>query len=205
MPESKKVDEYIENAAPFARPILEHVRSAFHDGCPEIEERIKWGAPSFELNGIVGGMAAFKKHATFGFWRSGELDDPHQILSQQSVASFMAEKFTNVSELPTNEILVDYVRRAAELNKSGKPKPTNPRLNKKKQELPVPDDLATLLGENPGAAQNFESFTTNQRREYIEWITGAKRTETRDRRLATAVAQLLEGKTMNWKYEGKKR
>jgi hypothetical protein len=60
--DSKKVDAYIARAAPFARPILERVRRVFHEGCPDIQERIKWGAPSFEKDGLVGGMAAFKAH-----------------------------------------------------------------------------------------------------------------------------------------------
>ena len=127
-----EVDAYIASAAPFARPILTHVRAAFHQGCPDIEELIKWGAPSFEKNGIVGGMAAFKNHATYGFWRSAELDDPENILTQQGVASFMAEKFTDISQLPAKNVLASYVKRAANLNASGKPKPVNPRLNRKK-------------------------------------------------------------------------
>jgi hypothetical protein len=111
-----KIDSYISNAQPFAKPILEHIRDAFHLGCPEIEENIKWGAPSFELNGIVGGMAAFKKHATYGLWRSAEIHDPNKILKQKGVASSMAEKFTDVSQLPSLEILANYVQRAAALN-----------------------------------------------------------------------------------------
>lgn len=73
--ESKRVDAYIAQAAPFARSILERIRLAFHEGCPDIQERIKWGVPSFEKDGIVGGMAAFKVHASFGFWRAAELEE----------------------------------------------------------------------------------------------------------------------------------
>ena len=119
--------------------------------------------------------------------------------------SSATEKFTDVSQLPDHEILVDYARRAAELNKSGKPRTAKPRLNKKKPELPVPDDLVALLDEHPEAAETFQRFATSHRREYIEWITEARRAETRDRRLATTITQLLEGKTANWKYEKKKR
>ena len=56
-----RVDAYITKAAPFARPILIRFRSAFHAGCPQVVETIKWGHPSFEWNGILGGMTAFKQ------------------------------------------------------------------------------------------------------------------------------------------------
>lgn len=62
-----RVDAYIAAAAPFARPILERVCAAFHAGCPDLSETIKWGVPMFQRNGILGGMSAFKAHVGFGF------------------------------------------------------------------------------------------------------------------------------------------
>ncbi len=193
--DSKKVDAYIAQAAPFARPILERIRRAFHEGCPDLQERIKWGAPSFEKDGIVGGMAAFKAHASFGFWRGAELEDPHGILKNKGTASFMAEKFTSISELPPHELLVDYVRRAAVLNATKKP--VRPGA---KPSPEVPPELAAALRKNTQARKTFEGLTPGHRREYIEWIAEAKRPETRERRLEKTIEWLLEGKSRNWKY-----
>jgi uncharacterized protein YdeI (YjbR/CyaY-like superfamily) len=39
------------------------------------------------------------------------------------------------------------------------------------------------------------------RAEYIEWITAAKRAETKARRMERAIAWLAAGKSRNWKYE----
>ncbi len=198
------IDDYIANAAPSFRPILEHIRIAFHAGYAEIEENIKWGLPSFEANGIVGGMAAFKRHATYGFWRSDEIDDPAGILTRDISASFMAQRFTDIDQLPSIEVLADYVKRAVDLNLSGKPKSRSLRRDKKKLELIVPEDLRDLLMRHSNAKKVFDDFAPGHRRDYVEWITGAKREDTRQRRLATTLAQLLEGKTRNWKYEKKK-
>jgi len=193
---SVSVDLYIARAAPFARPILRRVRRAFHAGCPDIQERIKWGVPSFEKNGIVGGMAAFKSHATFGFWRGADLWDPHRILARTGTASFMTQKLTHVSQLPAHRILVDYVRRAVKLNESRalsrrpEPKPT-PR---------VPADLAAALEKNAKARAAFRAFPPGHRREYVEWIKEAKRPETRARRLATTLDWLAKGKPRRWRY-----
>src|SRR3954470_22312000 len=64
-----RVDAYIDNAQDFAKPILKHFRKLVHETCPEVTETIKWGMPSFEYKGILCGIAAFKEHATFGFWK----------------------------------------------------------------------------------------------------------------------------------------
>ncbi|HZT77994.1 MAG TPA: DUF1801 domain-containing protein [Vicinamibacterales bacterium] len=66
----KRVDAYIAKAADFAKPILVHLRDAVHTACPEVTETIKWGMPAFDYKGPMCGMAAFKQHATFGFWKS---------------------------------------------------------------------------------------------------------------------------------------
>ena len=44
-------------------------------------------------------------------------------------------------------------------------------------------------------------FAPSHRREYLEWITGAKQAATRERWIAQAVEWLAEGKKRNWKYE----
>lgn len=40
----------------------------------------------------------------------------------------------------------------------------------------------------------------SNQREYVEWITEAKQAATRERRLATAIEWISEGKPRNWKY-----
>ena len=69
MNHSPRIDAYIAKSADFARPILTRLRGLVHQACPQIEETIKWGFPHFEYKGIVASMAAFKQHASFGFWK----------------------------------------------------------------------------------------------------------------------------------------
>jgi hypothetical protein len=77
-----QIDHYIEKSADFAKPILEHIRYVVHKACPEIEETIKWGMPSFEYKGLVCGMAAFKAHCALTFHKGDLIKDEHGILSQ---------------------------------------------------------------------------------------------------------------------------
>ena len=46
----------------------------------------------------------------------------------------------------------------------------------------------------------FEAFSPSHKREYAEWIADAKRAETRQRRIDTAIEWMAEGKPRNWKY-----
>jgi uncharacterized protein YdeI (YjbR/CyaY-like superfamily) len=196
---SSEVDAYIERAAPFARPILKRVRKLFHQACPEIQETMKWSFPHFEYKGIVGSMAAFKKHANFGFWKATLLKDPHGILTGVGDTSMGGVKLTRIDDLPPDEVLLSYIAEAVSLNESGK---TVPRPKKKStgKEPKVPPDLQAALRKNQKAAATFDGFSPSHRKEYIAWITEAKQEATRQRRLATTIEWLTEGKPRNWKY-----
>jgi len=115
-----RVDVYIENAAPFAQPVLRHLREVVHSAAPDIEETLKWGIPHFMHDGIVCSMAAFKQHCTFGFWK-------HALVVKDGGES------------------------------------------------------------SSDAMGSFGRITPSQRYEYVEWIAEAKREDTRESRLATAL------------------
>ena len=66
-----RVDAYINNARPFAQPILAHLRKVVHRTIPEIQETMKWSTPHFDYKGMFCGIAAFKEHVAFGFWKAG--------------------------------------------------------------------------------------------------------------------------------------
>ncbi len=199
---SPQVDAYIAKSAPFSRPILKKIRSLFHKACPQIEESIKWGFPHFEFQGVVAGMAAFKQHVRFGFWKGRLLGDPHKLFAVMGKTAMNMSRLTDVAELPSDKILLDYIRAAVALNEQGVKLPARKKPVRKKL-LVVPDDLARALISNKRARVTFEGFSPSHRREYVEWITEAKRAETRAQRLATTLEWLAQGKPRNWKYARK--
>ena len=191
-----RVDAFIEKKAPFAQPILRHLRAVVHRACPEVEETIKWGMPSFTYKGqILAGMAAFKEHATFGFWRSKDVTGTNE--AESAMGQF--GRLTSVADLPDDAVLEAMVRKAAELIDSGTRAPRP--LKHPKPELVMPDDLGAALAASPAAQSTYEGFPPGQKREYLERVTDAKRPETRARRIAQAVEWMAEGKRRNWKYE----
>jgi uncharacterized protein YdeI (YjbR/CyaY-like superfamily) len=184
-----RIDDYIARAAEFAGPILIRVRKLIHTACPEIEETIKWGAPFYTYKGILATTPAFKKHCAVIFWK-GKL-----ILGKDRVKY---RRLTSLAELPNDKTLLSYIRKAMELNEAGVK--TTTRRKTKAREIPVPDDFVAALAKNKKSRATFETFSPSHRREYIEWITQAKRAETRARRIKTAIEWLSAGKSFNWKY-----
>ncbi|MGE5927647.1 MAG: YdeI/OmpD-associated family protein [Gemmatimonadota bacterium] len=193
---SPQVDAYIARSQPFARPILEYLREVVHGACPDVVEEMKWSMPHFTHHGMLAGMAAFKGHCSFGFWKA-KLIMEQDAVSREAMGHF--GQIRSLDDLPSKRTLAGYVKQAARLNEAGVKVPRAPR-PKAAKPVRVPDDLAAALRRNRKAREAFESFSPSHRREYIEWITEAKRAETREKRLATTIAWLEEGKPRNWKY-----
>jgi uncharacterized protein YdeI (YjbR/CyaY-like superfamily) len=190
-----RVDEYIAKAPAFAKPILVEIRERVHAACPDVEETIKWRQPSFEYKGLMCGMAAFKEHCVFGYWKT-----PLVLGAAAEGANAMGyrDKITSVADLPSKSAFRAHVRKAMELNEAGitLERPVKER----KPEIVVPADLAAAVKKNKKAQATFDQFSPSHRREYIEWVTEAKTDATRANRLQQTVEWLAEGKPRNWKY-----
>lgn len=197
---SAKVDAYIAKAQPFAVPILESIRARVLAALPEAEQTLKWGMPCFTYKGkILGNMASFKAHATFGFWHgdlvTGGIDGKMQAMGDLG-------KITSVDGLPDERLFAAWVQKAKQLIDDGlKPPHVEGRGKHPKPELAMIPAFQAALDANAPAKKHYDAFTASQRREYLEWIADAKRDETRDKRIAQAIEWLNEGKKRNWKYE----
>ena len=190
-----RVDDYIERAAAFAQPILRQLRETVHAASPDIEESIKWGAPYFLYRGMLCGMAAFTAHCTFGFWKGALVLGDSAEPASGAMGQF--GRLRRVEDLPPRETLIHAAMR---LNASGTATPRRTRAPQPREST-VPDALRRALDRHPAAAEHFAAMSPSHRREYIEWITEAKREETRERRIATTIEWLSEGKGRNWRYE----
>lgn len=200
MGKNNKIDAYIAKSADFARPVLDHLRELVHKASPEIEEDLKWGMPYFSRHGIVCSMASFKEHCVFGFKNSSRMSDPAGILKKtEKDAMGQFGRIKSLSDLPSDQILLDYIREAVRINteiKTGsrKAQPAAPK------QLEIPEYFTAAIAKNKKAKETFDAFSYANKKEYVEWITGAKREETRDKRLETAIEWMAEGKVRNWKY-----
>jgi uncharacterized protein YdeI (YjbR/CyaY-like superfamily) len=155
--------------------------------------------PHFDYKGMVCGMAAFKEHCAFGFWKEKLVFEGEKVpVNGESAAMGTFGRITSIADLPAKSVLARYVKRAVALNESGIKSAR--RRPAKKAPVKVPADLAAAFKRNAKAKTALENFSPSQRREYVEWLTEAKRPETRAKRLAQAIKWMAEGKPRNWKY-----
>jgi len=197
-----RIDAYIDRSAPFAKPILQHIRKLVHQACPEVTETIKWGMPFFEYKGIICNMAAFKNHCSLGFFKAGQMKSAPELQASNKEAMGHLGKITSMQDLPTDEVLTGYIKEAAALNEAGVKKAV-PKKATETKELIIPDEITQALENNSVAKSTFDSFPYSHKKEYVEWITEAKTEATRSKRIATMLEWLEEGKSRNWKYERK--
>ena len=191
-----RIDAYIAKSAEFAKPILTHIRKLVHANCPEVTETLKWSMPHFEYKGgIFCGMAAFKAHATFGFWL-GEL---LKIESKLDKGMGQFGRITSRADLPGDKEFAGLIKAAVKLHDEGAKAPVRAKTADKKT-LVVPDYFMAAVKKNKKALATFESFSPSKKKDYVDWVTGAKTDATRDKRLTQAVEWMSEGKVRSWKY-----
>ena len=193
-----RIDAYIASAAPFAQPILQRMRDLVHEACPGVEETMKWSMPTFMHAGsILAGMAAFKQHASFGYWKHA------LVLGEDAPRDGMGSygKLASLEDLPPKKQLLADIRKAMKLNEDGVKSPAARKTPAARPSADMPADLAAALRRNKAAKAAFDGFPPSAQREYVEWITEAKRQDTRQKRLAQAVEWMAEGKRRHWKYE----
>lgn len=196
-----KINTYFAKSAAFAQPILQHFRALVHQACPEVEERIKWGMPHFDYKGeMMCSIAAFKQHCAIGFWKASLMKDAALFKEGNEEAMGSLGQIKSLSDLPPDEVLIAYIQEAMQLNDSGVKLPAK-TLSKDKKDLVIAADVQDALLANAAASHHFEAFTYGKKKEYIAWFDEAKAAPTREKRIATAMEWIAEGKGRNWKYE----
>lgn len=208
-----RVDEKIAGANTALAPVLIHLRDLVHEAVPGATETIKWGMPFFEVNGtILANMGIFKQHCSFGFWSKTMTEHLAKDGIDGVTGAGSLGKITRIEDLPARKQMLQYLRIAADHIRNGiaeSPIAARPRKRgpdgsaSSKPAIPMPKQFADALAHAPRSKQTFEAFPPSCRREYLAWITEAKREETRTRRIQQAVAQLAEGKRFNWQYGSK--
>ena len=197
----KRVDAYIAKSAPFAQPILNHLRELVHKACPDVEETIKWSFAFFDYKGPLCSMAAFKEHCAFGFWKAALLKDAEKMKDNQQNAMGHAGKIKSLADLPADKVIIGWIKEAVKINDEGIKLPLRKKTDLK--ELVIPEYFTKAISKNKKALVAFEKFSPSHKKEYVQWVTEAKAEETKNRRMDKAIEMIAEGKGRNWKYERK--
>lgn len=191
-----RVIEYISKAKPEFQTILNTLRDTLLSGEYGLEEDWKWNAPNYGHKGMVCWLAHFKGHVGLNFFKGSLIEDKHNLYDDACMdKGNRMIKFLSIDDVETSK-LAHYIFEAVRLNID------DIKVAKKEIKNDIPADLDSALASAPSSALDFfNSLAPSYKRDYIEWITSAKRESTRLKRLATTIKWLSEGKRKNWKYE----
>ena len=188
-------DEYISNH-PQWRELLTALTGLLRS--TGLEETIKWGVPVYTLDGKnVVGLVAFKSHAALWFYQGALLkDEAGKLMNAQEGKTKAQRQWRFGPEDGVDEELVlDYVKEAIANQKLGKAiKPA------KKRAMPIPPELSSVLDGDPALKSEFEAMAPYKKREYSEFIAGAKQAVTKERRLQKIIPMIRSGKGLNDRY-----
>jgi uncharacterized protein YdeI (YjbR/CyaY-like superfamily) len=196
MKKFKSVDHYIE-AHMERRDELKKIRKILLSS--ELKETTKWGLPVYTYNdkNIVG-MGSFKSYTGIWFFQGALLKDPYGILvnAQEGKTKALRQmRFNSIEEIE-DKIVREYIKEAIANQKKGKE--IKPSRNKP---LIVPRELKKALDRDPLIKSRFNELSLSCRREYAEYISEAKRDETKLKRLEKIIPMILDSKGLNDKYK----
>jgi len=188
---TKDPDEWLELAPAFSQPIATSLRGWIQRWEPDLGETIKWNMLCFTGRKLVCGLSACRRHLGLTFFRGTELPDPAGLFNQghDTNTMILSIRLTTLDGFQ-REALRTLLHAAVVLDAE----PALPPPKVKREPWPMPDFFAAALKKNRKAAAGFASFAPTYQREYIVWLTTAKREETRAQRLAQTLKALAAGR-----------
>jgi len=190
---SSLIRQYQKNAAPFAQPILEKLRTIVRSTDTTIQEDWKWNIPNFHQNGMLCAMASFKKHVSFTFFKGAEINDTFKLFTGDcSAKSMRTIKFTELSQVNVVQ-LKNYINQAVLINNTSLKLPTT------REAFDIPNLLKKALNKNSIAKHNYENLAYTYRKEYALHISTAKKEATQLRRLNKVMLYLENNLKMHEK------
>lgn len=191
----KTVDDYIANAEHW-QPELVRLREILQS--TKLVETVKWGSPCYTHNDkMLVGLGGFKSYVGLWFFQGALLTDKDNVLinCQEGRTKAMRQwRFESMKDIKVRTIKA-YVKEAIELADLGQE--IKPDRNKP---VVVPPELKQALSKNRKAQSAFKALTRGRQRDYADYITDAKRAETKAKRLEKIMPMIEEGIGMNDKY-----
>lgn len=190
-----KVEQYVIKHKNFSEEIL-FLRKTIMS--TELVETVKWGMPTYTINGKnVVGIGAFKAHFGIWFFKGALLMDKNNVLvnAQEGKTSGMRQMRFEVGDEIDEDLVRRYVNEAIEVEKKGlKVKPI-------RKNLKIPPELKNVLEGNKKLADFFEGLSLGKKREFADYISNAKRKETKVKRLEKIIPMILNNIGLNDKYK----
>lgn len=192
-PPNPKVDAFI-GRAPQWRKEMKALREILLD-C-DLTEELKWGKPCYTGGGAnIAIVQPFNTHLALMFFKGALLADREGILRSQgaNTRSALRMEFTSPEDVTERATaLRAYVEEAVAVEEAGLAVPKS-----EVSAYEMPAELEERLSEDDAYRRAFEALTPGRKKSYLLHFAGAKRPETRQRRIEKCRAKVLEGKGYN--------
>lgn len=192
------VETYISKAGKWEN-LMRHIRALLLE--TELKEEVKWGIPTYTINGSnVISIAGFKNWVALWFYQGVYLADPQGLLVSGNVGKTKGQRQWRIHSEAELDVLTlqRFVGEAIANAKDGKAI----TIEKNKQ-IEIPSELAQALSDNVALAAIFNAMSHSHRREYAEYVAEAKQEATRLRRVEKIIPMILDKSGLNDKYKGK--
>jgi len=195
------VDEYISQNIQWEKSLLTLRNLIISEG---LSETVKWEEPVYTFDGKnVIGLGVFKNFLSMWFFQGALLMDKNKKLinAQEGKTKALRQwRFGSNEEIKKElKIIQNYIKEAKINQKEGKE--IKPDRNKP---VIIPDELANLISKKQKIKKAFYSLSLSKQREYAEYISEAKRDDTKQKRLAKISPIILERKGLHDKYRPNK-
>lgn len=191
---SRRIDAYNKEVADWAQPICTKLRGIVLKADSDIVEEWKWGGPTFAKDGLVCSYRAFKQHVAFHFFNGAGIADPEGLLESCPGTANARRVVLRDGKQVTQKRLLPFVKAAVALNATGV-KPA-----KKRATIAMPPELKTALAKAPAAKKFYDGLTPGYRRDFCEHVAGAKRADTKTRRVKQVMEMLKAKRRLNDQY-----
>lgn len=161
---------------------------------PDLREAIKWNMLCFSGRKLVFGLSACKGHLGIAFFRGTELPDPDRLFNPggEGNTNIRSIRITSLEQL-NRPALKNLLHAAVELDADAVIPPA-PKVKRRPWPMPTFFKAALAKPQHKKSAEGFRKLSPTCQREYLVWLSTAKRPETRVRRLKDTLAALASGR-----------
>ena len=191
---TRNPSEWLETCPDFSKPLAEQLCDWILTWEPDLTESIKWNNLCFSGRKLVVGVAACQAHVSLFFFRGTELPDPEMLFTEggENNTNVRSIRITTLNDF-NREALRELLHAAVELDADPMIPPA-PKMKRKPWPMPAFFKQALAEKRHRAAAEGFKKLSPSCQREYLVWLSTAKRPETRAKRLKETLAALTTGR-----------
>lgn len=158
-----------------------------------LEEDLKWGCPTYTLQGNnVVLIHTFKHYCALLFMKGALIHDTAGLLIQQTknVQAARQLRFTSAAEIVKHsDSIKQYIQQAIEIEKAGLKVAL-----KKTTDYEIPAKFEKKLNQSRTLKSAFQALTPGRQRAYLFYFAQAKQAKTREARVEKSIPRILSGK-----------